>query len=512
MSLITFPLYAHHFTPREYGLLDLLTLAGMIVGWTVALEIYQAVGRLLADERDPIRRKAYTSTALWFSAGAYLAFAVVAEVFSAPISHVLLGPDVRLTLFRVAVVSMAVNGFLMIPQAQLRWQLRPVAFAIAAGINAVLTVVGSLVLVFGAGLGVEGMLLGSLIGSAAGLIYVLIATAGTFGLHFDAGKCREMLAFSAPLVPSSIGVFLNLYADRLVIQHLRSVADVGVYGAGYRLAMIVSLLLTGVQGATLPLIFARKDESSTPADLAQIFRIFSCVGLSAFVVLSLLATPTLRILAAPAYQRGSALVPFLVMSVLFAGMYMFAVGLPIAKKTVVMATSTVCAGAGNLVLALLLVPGLGILGAGIATATTSFAWFVVLMVLSDRYYPVPHDWRSLILAFVAISALTGVALAILPDARAGALDPDTLAIRAALVIIGVAIAIVIILGNGSATRALSIIRSAIPRPSRAAAHVSGSPAKPAPEGYGGSAIGDATDDASRSASHERPARYVMKDD
>ena len=359
VSLFTFPLYAHHFSPKEYGLIDLLSLAGMIVGWTVALEIYQAVGRLLADERDPVRRKAYASTALWFSAGAYLTFAIVAEAFSEPLSHVLLGSDVRLTLFRVAVVSMAVNGFLMIPQAQLRWQLRPVAFAVAAGINVVLTVVGSLVLVFGAGLGVEGMILGSIIGSTAGLVYVLIVTFGTFGLHFDLAKCREMLAFSAPLVPSSIGVFLNLYADRLVIQHLRSIADVGVYGAGYRLAMIVSLLLVGVQGATLPLIFARKDEPSTPADLAQIFRIFSGIGLSAFVLLSLLATPALRILAAPEYQRGSSLVPFLVISVLFAGMYMFAVGLPIAKKTGLMATSTISAGLANLVLALLLVPSSG---------------------------------------------------------------------------------------------------------------------------------------------------------
>ena len=175
VSLFTFPLYAHHFSPKEYGLIDLLSLAGMIVGWTVALEIYQAVGRLLADERDPVETKAYASTALWFSAGAYLTFAIVAEAFSEPLSHVLLGSDVRLTLFRVAVVSMAVNGFLMIPQAQLRWQLRPVAFAVAAGINVVLTVVGSLVLVFGAGLGVEGMILGSIIGSTAGLVYVLIS-------------------------------------------------------------------------------------------------------------------------------------------------------------------------------------------------------------------------------------------------------------------------------------------------------------------------------------------------
>ena len=405
ISFLTFPLYAHHFTPRQYGLFDLLNLAGMLVGWTVALEIYQAVGRFLVDEKEPGRARAYASTALWFSAGAYVTFAIVAELLAAPISRVLLGPGVRLPLIRAAILSMSVAGFLAIPQAQLRWQLRPGAFTVAAVINSVVTVAGSVVLVFGSGLGVEGIFIGSLIGSCASLAFVLVVTRGTFAFSFDARKCREMLAFSAPLVPSSIGVFLNLYADRIVIQHERSLAEVGVYGAGYRLAMIVSLLLTGVQGAALPLIFARKDDESTPADLAKIFRIFSAIGLSALVVLSLLATPALRILAAPEYQRGSSLVPFLVISVLFAGMYMFAVGITIAKKTMLMAASTVAAGLANLAAALALVPALGILGAGIATATTSVAWFVVLMVLSQRYYPVPHAWRSLLTAFGVVADL-----------------------------------------------------------------------------------------------------------
>ena len=82
MSFVMFPFYAHHFTPRQYGIFDLLTLTAMLVGWTVALEIYQGVGVYVGGEKDERRVRAYASTALWFAVAAYAAFAVLAELFA----------------------------------------------------------------------------------------------------------------------------------------------------------------------------------------------------------------------------------------------------------------------------------------------------------------------------------------------------------------------------------------------------------------------------------------------
>src|SRR5437016_2823365 len=116
MSFFTFPLFAHHFKPSQYGMLDLLTLAGMLVGWTVAVEIYQAVGRFVAGERDAQKARLYSSTALWFSAGAYVAFALIVVAAAQPIAHAFLGGTTHTGLLRVAVVWMCLGGFLAIPQ------------------------------------------------------------------------------------------------------------------------------------------------------------------------------------------------------------------------------------------------------------------------------------------------------------------------------------------------------------------------------------------------------------
>ncbi len=464
MSFVLFPFYAHLFTPHEYGAYDLLTLTGLLVGWTVALEIYQAVGRFVSGEQDLEQARSYASTGLWFAILAYSAFALAIESFATPASRALLGNHVSVSLLRVAVGWMCVQGVLSIAQAQLRWQLRPVSFALASVINAMVTAACSAALVFGAHLRVEGAILGQLSGCAASLAYVLFVTRGTFLLRFDTTKCREMLAYSAPLVPASAAGFLNLYADRLVIQHMMSLGDVGVYGVGYRLAAVVTLLLAGFQGAALPLILARKDEPSTPADLARIFRIFTAIALSSLMALTILATPALRVLAAAEYQRASSVVPFLLISTLFAGMYMFAAGISIAKRTGAMARITVLAGIGNLVLAVVLVGPLGIVGAGIATASTSLAWFVALMVVSQRHYPVPHRWGQLLAAFVTVTSVVAISLAILPADRSHALDPGTLVIRVALVGFGTALAARLSLGGDELGRALRGLLRVVAKP------------------------------------------------
>ena len=468
ISFLLFPLFAHHFSPTDYGVLDIVLLIGSLAAVTVALEISQGLGRYVAAERDPDVRREYASTALLFTIAAYTAFVLVVEGAAAPITDVVLGPDVSPGLMRVAGAWMWVTGVLYLMQNQLRWELRPTPYAISSGLMAAVTALSSALFVLGLDMSVMGALLGQLLGAAAALVFVLGVSHGSFDLRFDREKWHQMVHFSLPLVPSGLGVFLNAYADRLVIQHTRSLADVGVYGVGFRWAMIVSLALVGFQGAAMPLFLARYQEPSTPADIARIFRIFAALGLGSFVALSVLAPPALRILAAAPYQRASHVVALLVLSSLFAGMYMFAPGLAIAKEMGTMAKVTVVAGIANLVLAIALVPPFGIVGAGVATAATSLWWFGSLMRASQHHYPVPHRWGSLAAALASGVALVGASMAVLPSGRADALDPAGLVARAFFVVGGIGVTTYLALGAVESRRligaVLGVVRRVGPQP------------------------------------------------
>jgi O-antigen/teichoic acid export membrane protein len=460
MAFFLFPLYAHRFTPQEYGYLDLLALTGTLASLIVPLEVNQAVGRYVTGETNERLRKEYASTGLSVTVATFALFALVFELQAEPITHFLLGSNASPALLRIATAWMCAQGLLNFTQAQLRWQLRSGAFATASAVNALGTAGATVLLVFALHLEVRGALWGQFAGSTMALLFVAAATRTTFAFQASLEKCRRLLRYSMPLVPSGVGVFLNLYADRLVIQHLRSVADVGIYGVGYRVAAIIALLLVGFQGAATPLILAHKDDPALPKDVARILRIFWALALSGFVALSLFATPMIRVLAASAYQSASSVVPFLVISSLFAGMSFFAPGLVIAKRTATIAMLAGFSGVANLLLAIVLVPPLGIVGAGISTATTSLLWFGLLMRQSQRYYRVPHRWPPLITALTIVVVFVGTALALLPSTRASALDPGILAIRALLVGLGVAVSIRLSLDKrdlGESSRRLAVL-------------------------------------------------------
>jgi O-antigen/teichoic acid export membrane protein len=431
IGLLLFPFLAHHFSPREYGVIDILTLVAIIAGLTVAVEVNQGLGRHFVDASEQDRVE-YASTALLFTVGAYTAFAAISLPLAVPLTHVLLARGVDPWTTRVAIVWIWVAGIVYLAQDQLRWRGRPRAYAAVAVTTAAVAAGSTAVLVFGFGLGVVGALIGQLLGAVAAATVVFWLSRGAYALRFDRHKLYAMLAFSLPLVPSSVGVFLNGFADRLVLQHTRSLADVGVYGVAFRIATVVTLLLAGFQGAATPLILARRDEPETPGELARIFRLFSAVALVAFLVVSLFADVEVRVLASVSYARADTLVPYLFMSALLFGVYIFAPGLTIAKRTGTFAVVSVSAGLLNLGLALAFVPPLGILGAGLSTVASSAWFFLLTMFFSERHYAVGHDWTRIAAALAVAIGFLALERAVTPTAAPHALDAWPLVEKAIL--------------------------------------------------------------------------------
>jgi O-antigen/teichoic acid export membrane protein len=382
---------------------------------TIALEVSQGLGRYFLETHDPEERRTLASTALVFTVSNYSVAAVVALLFAKPLAAVLLGHGVRTSLMTVAIVGLWSSGILYLTQYLLQIQLRPAAFGVVTIVTTLFGLGTSAVLVLGFRVGVLGALIGQPIGAVAGAVVAFWLTRALYRFRFDVGRLKRMLGYSVPLIPGSVGVFLNAYADRLAIRSRLNVAEVGVYGAGYRLALIVSLLLLGLQGAVSPLVLSRHAEDETRIELARLFRLFCAMALAVVLLMSLFAPELLHILTRPAYYRGATVVPFVVAASFLAGMYVFAPGLNIVKRTRLLGLVAGLTGAVNLGLAFGLVGPLGIRGPALAFLVACAAGFVALMVLSQHVYPVPHDWRRLLPRAIAVGGLVAIAAAVLGE-------------------------------------------------------------------------------------------------
>jgi O-antigen/teichoic acid export membrane protein len=458
IAFLLFPFLAHRLHPSQYGVIDIVGLLTTLALLSVALEINQGLGRLVAGVRDHEERSEFASTALIWSVASYTVLAVVGLIAAEPLTHLLLGPHVNVWIMRVALIGVWVAGALYLIQDQLRWQGRPRVFAIVTGTAAIVTTGTTAIYVFVLNGGAVGVIAGQLSGATAALLVALACSPGIYQLRFKWEKARVMLAFSIPLVPSSLGVFLNIYADRLAIQHEESLAAVGVYGIGFRLAIVVSLLLLGVQGATTPLVLAHHSEPETPRELAQVFRLFWAVGCITFLVLSIFAEPLVRILSAPSYFAGASVVPFLVAAIFLAGLYVFAPGPTIAGRTRMFAAVNVAAGLLNLALAFGLVPLLGIRGAGVATLAASTLMFASMMWLSQRLYPVPHDWVRLTMGAAAAIAFVVVTRSLLAPAWGEALNITPLFVRLLSCGLGTLVVLILLVSRAELRQVLALPR------------------------------------------------------
>lgn len=402
VAILLVPVYTRFLAPADYGAIDILGVFSSFVTVLASLEIVQAMARFYPDTRGPHERVQLASTALLFVLAAFTAFLVVAELSADPLAGWLLGSRADAAIVRVALLAIWANGVFYVAQSQLRWQLMATRFAVASIAYTLVSMGVAVALVAFAHAGVAGVFIGQLIGATVGCALSIGFARESYGPVFNLGQLRTMLRFSLPIVPSSIGVYVTLYIDRIVITAMLGLTNLGLFGIGYRLASVTTLLTLGVSSALTPLIYTHYREASMPADLARIFRYFTGLALLITFGLSLFAREALTIITTPAYVPGAVVVPLLTPALLLAGMYIFAPGLAIAKRTGIMAAVNVAGAVANTALNLALVPAIGIAGAASATLISQALVFGVQMIFSQRLYPVPHNWRRLGLAVVGV--------------------------------------------------------------------------------------------------------------
>jgi len=125
------------------------------------------------------------------------------------------------------------------------------------------------------------------------------------------------------------------------------------------------------------------------------------------LTISLLAPWLVRLLATPRFYRAAEVVPLLVFgATAFIAFNVMSIGIGRAKKTQFNWVVTGGAALVNIALNLLLIPPYGMVGAAISTLIAYVAMFLGMTVRAQQVFPVPYQWRRIVLTVAAAVALT----------------------------------------------------------------------------------------------------------
>ncbi len=405
-SFITVPIYTRILTPADYGALDLLTFAALLVQLVLGCALDQAVGRFYLDpDVGSDERRRIVSSVFIFYVVIFGIFAFAVAPAATFIADRWLGGQVGPGTLYIVLVFLWAGSIFYVTNNQLRFMFRSRAVALLNIGNVVVSTAAGFACVFWFRLGVAGVFLGQAIGL---LLFSLISIYLARDLYrplFNWGVLSRLLRYSMPLVPGTVAFFAMQYVDRYILSDLRGLTDVGIYGMGARIASLLNLFLMGFQSAWFPHVMNNFREPGAREKFADVFQIYLFVTMTILIVLSLFGREVLLLLTTTAFAGGFVVVPLLVLGAVMASVAnYFSYGIQIAEKNHYRMLLNLLALAASVGLNLLLIPVFGVLGAALANAVCLTVLAVGSMWASQRLYRVPYSWPAILTA-IAVAVL-----------------------------------------------------------------------------------------------------------
>ncbi len=431
IAVALLPLYTRYLTTTDYGAAEVLFAAIVSVSIVVRLGLIEALLRFYyQDGEDPARVVATSFAALfWLTTTA----ALIALPFAKPISELLLDQSAeelrRIAnqsaedLGRIAIGGLWVSTMFEYLLTLFRLEERARAFFVTTMLS-VLSAVGlTVVLVVGADEGARGLLLGSYLSGAAFVLGLIWVHRKRLSLRFELPLLRRLMRFGLPTMPAELSLYALNFVDRIIIVRSVGLAEAGLYSLAVKFAQGVNVLVRGFQLAWPPLAYSIRDDGEARRTYAAVVTWFTAG--CAFVVTGmwLLSRWIVRALADPKFFDSFEAIGLIATGVTLYALYMvLVVILGRTGRTEFNFPATAAALAANVALNLILVPPLGIVGAGLALVASYLVVLALMYGFTQRLFPVPYEWGRLIRVVAVSSGLVLFGELLLPtDGFAGLL-------------------------------------------------------------------------------------------
>lgn len=427
LNFLLVPLYTRFFSQSDYGVVTEL------YSYTVFLMIFLTYGMETGffrfSQEQEHKQNVYTTvmTSLFFSTSAFIALVIL---FLNPISASIgYQGNERYILWMAIIIG--IDVITTVPFAKLRLENKAVKFAVIKfiniglniGLNVLLLVVFPYcakhnMLMFVSQYFTEPKVSYIFISNVvASLVTLLMLAPDMFRSHnkFDYSLLKKVLAYSWPLLISGLAGSINEVYDRVSLRYFVTVpaghdagqyilAQVGIYGASYKLAMIISIFNQAFRYAAEPLFFSRIHEKDSRVLYARILNYFVAFTLFIFVFIMVFIDIFKHFIGHNFYE-GLPVVPILLLANIFLGIvFNLSIWYKLSNQTKIGMYVVGFGAVITLAINLVFVPIYGYAACAWATLICYFLMAILSYILCQKYYTIPYDLKKIGIYFaVAIS-------------------------------------------------------------------------------------------------------------
>lgn len=301
----------------------------------------------------------------------------------------------RDTFFVWFALILGADALTTIPFAWLRQQNQALRFAtlrlLSIGVNILLNLIFYLVLKYKT---VEPMFWAN-VASSLVLLPFFVKEYALMRLGFDKTIWKAMFLYAFPLIFMGFAGMINETLDRMLLKWLitdqmQAEIQTGIYGANYKLSILITLFIQAFRMGAEPFFFARANENDAPRTYAKVMHYFVIVCALIFLGV-MLYLDIFQYFIGEKYRVGLKVVPILLMANVFLGMYYnLSVWYKIKDKTALGAWVSVIGALITLILNILWIPKIGYVGSAWATLICYASMVLMSWALGQKHYPVPY--------------------------------------------------------------------------------------------------------------------------
>ena len=231
-----------------------------------------------------------------------------------------------------------------------------------------------------------------------------------FKISFEKELFGKLLKYSYPVLIIGIAAIVNEVADKILLKYFLpdpSTADaqIGIYGASYKLAILMMLFIQMFRYAAEPFFFAESGKNNSRQTYSLVMTYF--VIFTWFIFLGVtLYIDVFKYFIGEKFWGALAVVPIILAAKLFLGVfYNLSVWYKLTNKTIYGATIALIGLAITIVLNVIFIPRYGFM----ASAWANFICYLSMMILSfiwgRKVFKIDYNFKKLIAYSILALAL-----------------------------------------------------------------------------------------------------------
>lgn len=413
LNYLLVPLYTNIFLPEEYGVVT--ELYAYVAFFAVILTYGMETAFFRYSQKDDVNQNKVYETSLISIIITTSFFLLIGFLMTNKIAEFLRYEKFEWYI-QCFMMVLAIDAITAIPFARLRAQNKALKFASIRLANIFVNIALNIFFLvlcpmwqssyaelikyfYNPNMGVGYIFIANLIASVVTLI--LLIPEFKLKFEFDKTLLNDLLKYAIPLLFVGLAGMVNETADRVMLKYLlpngsNVMAQTGIYGACYKISIIMTIFIQTFKYAAEPFFFSHAKNKGAEQLYADVMKYF-VIACAIIFLATLLYLDIVKFFVGEKYWEGLPIVPILLLANWFLGIYFnLTVWYKLTNKTSYGAAISLFGAGLTIVCNIILIPKLGYYGA----AWTTLICYAGMMILSyyqgQKHFPINYDLKKLL--------------------------------------------------------------------------------------------------------------------